>query len=497
MRTDTLERELKLEADLDFELPDLSGLAGPPERLPTQELRTSYFDTPDFRLWRQGMTLRLRFEHGGEDDRAIWTLKRTQRPNGPTLDRTEESWPGDVHEFPSEVTDRLRGVVRRATLEKVADLVTTRRRLLFHDADGTPSVELDDDTVTVVSGGRDGLRFRQLELELRTGHAVPEVLLQRLRGAGARRDDEPKLAKAIDLPVVEAAPMRKPRLSDVVRERIGELLRDLLDNDVMLRRDASNPPIDAVHDARVATRRLRSDLKTFRNALDPIWVRNTRAELEWLGALLGRVRDIDVLAPKLRPVPGDRTSDSDGKAVLRSGLAHERRVGARELAEALGSARYLDLLDRLHAAARVPPFCADGPAHQPARDALPPLVRRAWRRLEREVDGAGSDPPDAGLHRIRIKAKEVRYASDAAAPVCGKAARRLAKAARRLQDLLGEHHDAVAAEAWLRDEASSPVVAFAAGRLSAEQHYRQEELRSQWRAAWRRLDRPGLRAWLR
>jgi len=341
------------------------------------------------------------------------------------------------------------------------------------------------------------VRFRQLELELRGGHAVPDVLLHRLRGAGARNGDEPKLAKAIDLPPIEVPPAHKPLLGDVVRERIGALLRDLLDNDVMLRRDATNPPIDAVHDARVATRRLRSDLKTFRDALDPIWVRNTRAELEWLGTLLGRARDVDVLAPTLRSAPGDRTSDSDGKAVLRSGLAHERRVAARELAEAMGSPRYFDILDRLHAAARVPPFSADGPAHEPAARALPRLVRRAWRRLEREVGDAGNDPPDTELHRIRIKAKEVRYASEAAAPVCGKRAARLAKEARRLQDLLGEHHDAVAAEVWLRDQASSPVVAFVAGRLSAEQHRRQQDLRAHWRPAWRRLQRTRLRAWLR
>ena len=498
LTTDTpVERELKLEADLDFELPDLSGLAGEPERLPTQELRTSYFDSADFRLWRQGMTLRVRFGGGPDQDRAIWTLKHTQRDDGPTLDRTEESWAGDAHHIPVEVTDLVRGVVRRASLEKVADLVTTRRRLLFRAPDGSPSVELADDTVTVVSGGRDGMRFRQLELELREGHAVPDVLVRRLRQAGARPEREPKLAKAIDLPVAEEPLGGKPRLADVIRDRLAGLLGDLLDNDVMLRRNASMPSIDAVHDARVATRRLRSDLKTFRKALDPLWVEHTRSELEWLGMLLGRVRDVDVLAPKLKAEPGDRTSDSDGKAVLRSGLTHQRRVASRELAEALGSPRYLDLLDRLHAASRVPPFSSDGLAYEPARQALPGTVRRVWRKLARAVGDAGDQPSDAQLHRVRIKAKELRYASEAAAPVIGKPAKRLAKAAERLQELLGEHHDAVAAEGWLRSEASSPMVAFVAGRLSAQQHARQERLRAEWPTVWRGVKDKQLRAWLR
>lgn len=490
-----LERELKLEAPLDFDLPDLSGLAGEPERLPTQELRTSYFDTADFRLWRQGMTLRVRFG-GGPDERAIWTLKHTQRDEGPTLDRTEESWAGDAQRIPTEVTDLLRGVVRRAALEKMADLVTTRR-LLFRAADGSPSVELADDTVTVVSGGRDGMRFRQLELELREGHAVPELLVRRLRHAGARPEREPKLAKAVDLPVVDEGLAHKPLIGDVVRDRIAGLFRDLLDNDVMLRRNPSLPPIDAVHDARVATRRLRSDLKTFRDALDPLWVQHTRGELGWLGTLLGQVRDVDVLAPKLKAEPGDRTSDADGKAVLRSGLAHQRRVASRELAEASGSPRYLDLLDRLHAAARVPPFSTGGLAQEPAHRALPGVARKVWKKLAREVDHAGAHPTDAQLHRIRIKAKEMRYASDAATPVIGKPAKRLAKASAQLQDLLGEHHDAVAAEAWLRSEASSPMVAFIAGRLSAQQRARQEALRAEWPAAWQRVRDKQVRAWLR
>jgi len=491
----TLERELKLEAALDFELPDLSGLAGEPERLPTQELRTSYFDTADFRLWRQGMTLRLR-SGGDPEGLAIWTLKHTQRQGGPTLDRTEESWAGDPGRIPTEVTDLVRGVVRRAALEKVADLVTTRRRLLFRDADGSPSVELDDDTVTVVSGGRDGTRFRQLELELHGGRAVPDVLLRRLRGAGARAERTPKLEKAVGLPDADRTRARKPTLGEALRLRIGELLLDLVDNDVMLRRHPANPPIDAIHDARVATRRLRSDLKTFGPALDPVWVRHTRDELQWLGTLLGRVRDVDVLAPKLKPDPDDRTSDSDGKAALRSGLTQQRRVAGRELAEALGSPRYLDLLDRLHAGARLPPL-SGAIAQAPARRALPKLVRRTWRRLARDVRDAGRHPSDAQLHRLRIKAKEVRYASEASAALMGKPARQLAAAAEALQGLLGDHHDAVAAEAWLRDQASSPAVAFVAGRLSEREHGRQRELRAQWPKVWRRLARKRLRRWLR
>src|SRR2546423_3425413 len=55
---------------------------------------------------------------------------------------------------------------------------------------------------------------------------------------------------------------------------------------------------DAVHDMRVATRRSRSTLRTFRPLFDPT-VQRLRDELRWLGQALGQVRDGDVMAARL------------------------------------------------------------------------------------------------------------------------------------------------------------------------------------------------------
>ncbi|MGH2771512.1 MAG: CHAD domain-containing protein, partial [Actinomycetota bacterium] len=57
---------------------------------------------------------------------------------------------------------------------------------------------------------------------------------------------------------------------------------------------------EAVHQARVATRRLRSDLRTFASLVDPGWAGELRAELAWLAGLLGGIRDADVLSMRLR-----------------------------------------------------------------------------------------------------------------------------------------------------------------------------------------------------
>jgi CHAD domain-containing protein len=98
---------------------------------------------------------------------------------------------------------------------------------------------------------------------------------------------------------------------------------------------------------------------------------------------------------------------------------------------------------------------------------------------------------------MRIRAKELRYAAEVAAPVIGKAARRTAAAAEEAQNVLGDYHDAVNAEAWLRDQAikATTAVSYSAGRLAAEQTRSRWQLRRQWRPVFRALDQKRLRRW--
>jgi CHAD domain-containing protein len=114
------------------------------------------------------------------------------------------------------------------------------------------------------------------------------------------------------------------------------------------------------------------------------------------------------------------------------------------------------------------------------------VVRKQWRALRRAVRDAGPNPNGNELHQIRIKAKRLRYASEAAAPLVGKPARRTAKAAEALQTMLGEHHDAVAAEHWLSRDGlqANDRTAFVAGKLVGKQRWRQMEVSRQWRGSW-------------
>lgn len=221
---------------------------------------------------------------------------------------------------------------------------------------------------------------------------------------------------------------------------------------------------EGVHQARVATRRLRSDLRTFAALLDPDWTNATRGELEWLGDALGAVRDTDVLSIRLDEA---LRALAIGDGVALTGMLERQATAARAgLDEAIDDPRSTSLLAELRGAGDDPPttLAALGRAERRMR----PLVRRPWRQLCRAVDRLGDHPPMEQLHRVRLLAKRCRYGAEAVVPVFGRDARRFAAAAKDLQDHLGEMNDAVVAAHWLERHAEQldPVDAFTAGRLA-------------------------------
>jgi CHAD domain-containing protein len=378
---------------------------------------------------------------------------------------------------------------------------------MLHDAGGASCGEIDDDTVSVMVDGRPSGHFRQIEFELGPGgRSVMGAVVDELMRAGARPDGEPKLGKALRIaghrPDPAGPPVlhRRSSMGDVIEASIGGGLGRLLEYDIRLRLDASDPAPDHVHQARVAIRRLRSDLKLLARELDPAWTGRIRRQLGWLGGALGRVRDADVLGETL--LAAGSVAESGGTLELRISLDEERRSAARDLVETLDDNRYLTLLDELDTATRSIPLSSAsrkrrkkrGPAGA-AEKVLPGLVRRRWRALRRTVRSAGRHPTDDQLHKVRIRAKQLRYAAETATPVIGGAGRRLAAAAEELQTVLGEHHDSVAAEGWLRNQALSATrsAAFSAGILVAGERRRQRKLRRTWRAQWDRLDSRRLR----
>jgi CHAD domain-containing protein len=114
------------------------------------------------------------------------------------------------------------------------------------------------------------------------------------------------------------------------------------------------------------------------------------------------------------------------------------------------------------------------------------------------VQGLGNEPSDSALHGVRIKAKRARYAAELVAPAAGKQVRRFIERAKDLQDLLGDHQDAVVAQERLRDlstRAGGAASAFAAGRLLERKIARRAEILGQFPKRWRKLEKRGMKAW--
>jgi CHAD domain-containing protein len=116
--------------------------------------------------------------------------------------------------------------------------------------------------------------------------------------------------------------------------------------------------------------------------------------------------------------------------------------------------------------------------------------------LRSAVRGLPETPTDPELHRIRILAKRARYAAEAVAPVAGAGAAAFARAAAKLQTILGEHQDGVTAQAWLRSAKVTGKRAFVAGELIALERLAADDARARWRKIWDALDRKRLRTWM-
>jgi CHAD domain-containing protein len=284
--------------------------------------------------------------------------------------------------------------------------------------------------------------------------------------------------------------------AEVVRMAIAGSIRRLARAEPIAR--AGVDP-EGVHRMRVATRRLRSDLRSFAGVLEPAWAESLRRELRWLARALGGAREADVrgdrIGGRLRPLSPAEVAAAEP---FRATLGAEATASAEVLHATLGSARYVALRARLEEAGRDP---RPGPsAAEPALPVLAPLVHRRFRAHRREVAAAGNDAGDATLHMIRIRAKRVRYAAEALVPVGVPEVARFAGAARRVQGVLGAHQDAVATASWLTswaDGRSGQAAAVTlALRLAAAERDEADEVRDRWPQAWRRLDDPALRRWM-
>ncbi|MFE2554569.1 CHAD domain-containing protein [Streptomyces sp. NPDC059352] len=523
------EIERKYEATGETRVPDLTrvpGVSAVGDR-GVMELDAVYYDTPDLRLAADGLTLRRRT--GGDDEG--WHLKF------PVASGIRDEIRAPLADtLPGELAGLLRSRIRDGEVVPVVRLRSARDVRHLVDGNGTLLAELSVDTVRAerLPGGAEA-SWTEIEVELAdavadadakaaddtdtdtdtgtgTGTAILDAIEKRFKKAGIRPSaSASKLARALaetepDAPARGTAPEPAPDTTPApgtaghaVLAYVRKQADAIVELDPAVRRDLP----DAVHQMRVACRRMRSAFKTYREVLDRAVTDPVGAELKWLAGELGVARDQEVMSERLRDrvdaLPRTlRLGPVRGR--LRTWSAARARDGRRRTLAALESARYLALLDT------VDELLADPPLRKAAaRDARTVLARAVLKdhdRLAARVDRALALDPgrdlDVALHEARKAAKRARYAAEAARPTLGKPARKFAKRVKSVQSLLGEHQDGVVAREALRELGiqahAAGESAFTWGLLHGREEAAAESAERSLPKAWARASAPEIRA---
>ena len=499
------ETERKFDVETRTVLPNLASAEGvvSVDQPSEFQLEAVYFDTPDHDLARNRITLRRRT--GGADDG--WHLKLPAGPDTRTEIREPLGPPGG--DVPDPLRTRVRAIVRDRPLAPIVIVNTARREYALRAAEGAVVARVCDDSVLgrLLGDDEPDQTWREWEVELDAGPAsVLDAVTAVLLAAGAAPASVgSKLTRVLgEIPVVD---QERPSRKQLARGTAGQLLcahlteqtARLHEHDAGVR--AGNP--ESVHRLRIAARRLRSALSTFRPILERTRTDPVQEELRWLGQSLAPARDAQVLREHLLAQASSEPSELViGSAVTRidDQLHADHQSGLVGAREALDSDRYRRLLDTLDTLVASPPLRPR--AHTPTRTMMPRLLARDVKRLRRAaraIDVAPEGRRDVAFHETRKKAKRVRYAAEVAAPALGKRARSLAKTARAAQQVLGAHQDSVNARGRLRELGVQAHLAgdnsFTFGRLHALEQVRAERAEAEFETVWTKFSHKQIPRW--
>jgi CHAD domain-containing protein len=463
------------------------------ERSPSQELDAVYFDTPKHDLASHHVTLRRRT--GGAD--AGWHLKL---PAGDDA-RTEVRAPlgdgddGDHGTVPESLRDVVLAIVRDRPLRPVARIRTRRTVDVLYGTNGSRLAEFSDDEVTAwatdVDDTEPGVaeqQWREWELELAEGVDPGPDLMDRLANRLLDAGAEPaghgsKLARVLDRGVVDADESEAGPV-DPVHRAVAEQVEQLLVWDRAVREDV----YDSVHQMRVTTRKLRSLLQASPEAFgisDDAWVLD---ELRELASVLGVARDAEVLAERyeraLGELPGEVVRGRVRERLV-DGAKRRYKAGLRRSLAAMRSQRYFRLLDALDwVVAAEPSPTESGEEHPPV------TIDAAYKKVRKAAKEAADTPDehrDEALHRIRKRAKRLRYTAAATGED------KVSSRAKTIQSLLGDHQDSVVSREHLRQQADEALAAsedtFTYGILYQQEDDLAQRCREQLDNALKKLDK--------
>jgi inorganic triphosphatase YgiF len=426
----------------------------------SRELISVYFDTPELTLQKAGVSLRVRESKG----RRVQTLKR-----GEGLSREEHEASIDSLAPDPELGPLKDLLPQGERLDPAFNVRVTRRQRSFRYQDAEIELALDQGEVV---GGAARTPICEVELELKSGSPKALFALARelSKVAALYLSFDGKAARGQAL--VAGAQLQARRseaialarrataaeaFQSVARNALGQISANAL-----VLRDAPGP--EAVHQLRVAARRLRSALSTFKAVVGDDALPFVKGELRWLAKSLDRPRSLDVLAEALVSEAARLEPPPAGMNGLTAALDGARREAWAAAAETAASERFRALMIEVAAWVETGDWIATasgGSAKSFGREALAvqaAKVRKRARHLRRLDDGA--------RHRLRIESKKLRYAMEAFASLYPrKAAARYAARVKDLQEALGELNDVAVAAPLLATLDLAPDAALAAGEL--------------------------------
>jgi|KBSMisStandDraft_5_1062788.scaffolds.fasta_scaffold05764_2 inorganic triphosphatase YgiF len=454
----SLEIELKLQIEPRY----LARLAAHPllkraAKRVTRKLYSVYYDTPDLDLWQAGVSLRVRrsgrqwlqtVKSGGAVTAGLHQQHEFETPLAAPFPDFEGIQTSEAAVFfsPPELRERLQPVV-------VTEFTRTSSELT---PAGGVAIEFCIDRGELKSGDAT-LSLCEIELEMKDGapgHAY-DIALQLLETIPLLVEDRSKLERGIALHLrTPAKPLKSRRSLVAAGMRTNDVFRTLIlgclahytaNQRGML--EGGDP--EYLHQMRVALRRLRSVFSTFSPLFPAAVIAPLVEETRWLARILGVTRDWDVFGTETLPPVVARHAGHAGLAAVVQAAERKRAGANRRARRAVASVRGQGLLLKFGAWTAAEAWLAaltdeqradlNRPADEFARETLAAALKRVRKRGRKFAHLA---PPD--LHRLRISAKKLRYATEFFAPLFDeKTARDYRGALARLQDALGSYNDAV------------------------------------------------------
>jgi len=441
-----------------------------------KQVHDTYLDTADRRIWQAGYAFRRREQAGG----VLMTLKALAGGAG-VIRRREElevalpaaqplaQWP------PCPARDRLQELIGESPVTPLFDLHQTRHVRLLTTA-GRTVAELSLDEVRLQAPGREKIFF-VLEVELIAAGTEADlaVIVESLQSAwGLQPDPRSKLERAqaffsVELPLpdtllpealilpVTPGIEADDTMAEAARKTFLFHFRQLLIHELGTRQGED---IEALHDMRVATRRMRVAARVFAKYLDSKATRSFKAELKRAGGVLGAARDLDVFWEKAARYQDAFPEDERPElSPLRAAWEVARQRAQEQMLSYLDGSSYQHFKEAFGAYLQLPwpdvsPLLnAKGePVPHRVRHVAPALIARCLTDFRAYDEWfQGPDVPLQRYHRLRITSKRLRYTLEYFREVLGPGAQALINEIKQLQDHLGDLQDAVVAGNILRD----------------------------------------------